>query len=208
MTTKKYAYYIEKQTRALNKLKHLMFEPIFDEFIIHLNGKKIGVLYQNRCYLLLTDKAKELLPNAPICRPYKNLQGEKDFILIENTDDGGLLSKLFNETYNELYSWQDLMCDFSYIFTVNRLYMEHIERLYDEFVVLLSICWNNGFLKNRPVDTRGRIIKLEYCRNDLTPDGEKFFMPFVTKFFSYTDRTTKTPSEKLITKWLNEVKNK
>ena len=41
-----------------------------------------------------------------------------------------------------------------------------------------------------------------------TPDGEKFFRPFVTKFFSYTDRTTKTPSEKLITKWLNEVKNK
>lgn len=53
---------------------------------------------------------------------------------------------------------------------------------------------------------KGRIIKLEFRRNDLTPDGEKFFMPFVTKFFSYTDRTAKTPSEKLITKWLNEVK--
>ncbi|MFK2086569.1 hypothetical protein ACIXFK_17575 [Bacteroides fragilis] len=205
MTTKKYANYIEKQTRAIY---NVMLEPIFDEFIIHLNGKKIGVLYQNQCYLLLTNKAKELLPDAPICRPYKNLPGEKDFILVENTDDEGLLSKLFKETYNELHSWQDLMCDFSYIFTVNRLYMEHIERLYDEFVVLLSSCWDNGLLKNRPIDTKGRIIKLEFCRNDLTPDGEKFFMPFVTKFFSYTDRTAKTPSEKLITKWLNEVKNK
>lgn len=117
MTTKKYANYIEKQTRAIY---NVMLEPIFDEFIIHLNGKKIGVLYQNQCYLLLTNKAKELLPDAPICRPYKNLPGEKDFILVENTDDEGLLSKLFKETYNELHSWQDLMCDFSYIFTENR----------------------------------------------------------------------------------------
>lgn len=68
MTTKKYANYIEKQTRAIY---NVMLEPIFDEFIIHLNGKKIGVLYQNQCYLLLTNKAKELLPDAPICRPYK-----------------------------------------------------------------------------------------------------------------------------------------
>ena len=205
MTTKKYANYIEKQTRAIY---NIMLEPIFDEFIIHLDGKKIGVLYQNQCYLLLTDKGKELLPDAQVCRPYKNPQGEKDFILVENTDNEELLSLLFKETYNELHAWQDLMCDFSYHFAVNRRYMEHIERLYDEFVVLLSFYWDNGFLKNRPVDTKGRIIKLEFRRNDLTPDGEKFFMPFFMKFISYTDRTQKTPSEKLINKWLNEVRNK
>lgn len=28
----------------------------------------------------------------------------------------------------------------------------------------------------------------------------------VRKFISYTDRTQKTPSEKLMSKWLNEVK--
>lgn len=61
--------------------------------------------------------------------------------------------------------------------------MEHIERLYDEFVVLLSFCWDNGFLKNRPVDTKGRIIKLEFRRNDLTPDGEKSFESFFGNSF-------------------------
>lgn len=50
MTTKKYADYIEKQTRAVF---NIMLEPIFEEYIIHLNAKKIGVLYQNQCYLLL-----------------------------------------------------------------------------------------------------------------------------------------------------------
>lgn len=86
--------------------------------------------------------------------------------------------------------------------------MEHIERLYDDIAVLLSYCWENGFLRERPVDTKGRIIKLEFRRKDLTPDGEIFYVPFVEKFIAYTDRTQKTPSDKLINKWLDEVKAK
>lgn len=205
MTTKKYADYIAKQTRAIY---NIMLEPIFGEFIIHLNGKKIGVLYQNQCYILLTDKGIELLPDAKICRPYKSPPGEQDFILVEDTDNKELLCSLFKTTYNRLYAWQDLLYDFSYIFTVNRLYMEHIERAYDDFVVLLSCCWENGFLKECPIDTKGRILKLEFIRRDLTAEGEEYFVPFCQKFISYTDRTQKIPSDKLINKWLYEVRNK
>ena len=205
MTTKKYADYIKKQARSVDNVS---MEPIFGEFIIRMNGKKIGVLYQNQCYILLTDKGKELLPDANICRPYENSPGEKDFILVNNTEDADLLCALFKMTYKVLHAQRELMDDFSYHFTVNRLYMEHIERLYDEFVILLSCCWENGFLKNRPLDSKGRIIKLEFRRNDLTPSGENFYLPFVNKFFSYTDRTNKTPTDKLINKWLNEVKSK
>ena len=203
MTTKKYADFIKKQTRSVDNVST---EPIFGEYIIHMNGKRIGVLYQNQCYLLLTDKGRELLPDVQVCCPYKNPSGEKDFIQIENTDNGELLSLLFKETYNELYAWQDLMSDFSYHFEVNRNYIEHIERLYDDLVILLSYCWENGFLKNQPIDTKGRIIKLVFHWNDLTPLGEKFYLRFVNKFFSYTDRSNKTPTEKLINKWLNEIK--
>ena len=205
MTTKKFADFIEKQTRSVDNVSS---EPIFGEYIIRVSGKKIGVLYQNQCYLLLTEKGKKLLPDANICRPYKNSPGEKDFILVEDTEDKNLLCALFKATYQELYAQQELMDDFSYFFTVNRNYMEHIERLYDDVVVLLSCCWENGFLKERPVDTKGRIIKLEFRRKDLTPDGENFYVPFVEKFIAYTDRTQKTPSGKLINKWLDEVKAK
>lgn len=202
MTTKKYADFIEKQTR---NVINVSTEPIFGEYIIRVNGQKIGVLYQNQCYLLLTGKGKELLPNADICRPYKNSPGEKDFILVDNTKDADLLCTLFEMTYKELYARQELMNDFSNLFAVNRNYIEHIERLYDDLVILLSYCWENGFFKNRPIDTKGRIIKLEFRRNDLTPAGEKFYLRFVNKFFSYTDRTNKTPTDKLINKWLNEI---
>lgn len=204
MTTKKYADFILKQTRSIINVSA---EPIFGEYILRINAKKIGVLYQNQCYLLLTNKGKELLPDAQVCRPYKNPQGEKDFVLIEDTTNKELLCSLFKATYEELYAWQDLIYDFAYIFSANRGFMDDIERAYNDFVVLLSYSWENGFLKERPIDTKGRIIKFEFLRRDLTDEGEKYFFPFGQKFISYTDRTQKTPSEKLINKWLDEVRN-
>lgn len=101
MTTKKYADFIEKQTRSVDNVST---EPIFGEYIIRVSGKKIGVLYQSQCYLLLTDKGKELLPNANTCRPYRNSPGEKDFILVEDTENKDLLCALFEVTYKELYA--------------------------------------------------------------------------------------------------------
>lgn len=61
--------------------------------------------------------------------------------------------------------------------------MNDIERLYNDFVVLLSSSWENGFLKVRPIDTKGRIIKLEFRRRDLTPEGEKYFFRSVISSF-------------------------
>lgn len=205
MTTKKYADFIEKQARSISNVSA---EPIFGEYILKINGKKIGVLYQNQCYLFLTDKGKELLPDAKVCRPYKNPPGEKDFILVEDTDNKELLCSLFKAVYEELYAWQDLFYDFSSVFSFNSGFMDDIERAYDDFVILLSYSWENGFLKERPIDTKGRIIKLKFIRTDLTSEGEKYFFPFGQKFILYTDRTQKTPSEKLMNKWLNEVRNK
>ena len=205
MTTKKYADFIEKQTRSIINVSA---EPIFGEYILRINGKKIGVLYQNQCYLFLTVKGKELLPDAKICRPYKNPPGEKDFILVEDTANKELLCSLFKATYEDLYAEKDLIYDFSSIFSFNSGFTDDIERAYDDFVVLLSYSWENGFLKERPTDTKRRIIKFEFLRRDLTDEGKKYFFSFGQKFISYTDRTQKTPSEKLMSKWLNEVKNK
>ena len=76
--------------------------------------------------------------------------------------------------------------------------MNDIERAYDDFVVLLSSSWENGFLKERPIDTKGRIIKFEFRRRDLTPEGEKYFFPFSQKFILYTDRTLRSCFEFIV----------
>lgn len=186
MTTKKYADFIEKQTRSIINVSA---EPIFGEYILRINGKKIGVLYQNQCYLFLTDKGKELLPDAEVCRPYKNPPGEKDFILVEDTANKELLCSLFKAIYEDLYAEKDLIYDFSSIFSFNSGFTDDIERAYDDFVVLLSYSWENGFLKERPTDTKGRIIKFEFLRRDLTDEGENTsFRSVKNSFHIQTER--------------------
>ena len=55
MTTKKFADFIEKQARSI---LNVSAEPIFGEYILTRNGKKIGVLNQNQCIFFLPTKRK------------------------------------------------------------------------------------------------------------------------------------------------------
>ena len=73
-------------------------------------------------------------------------------------------------------------------------------------MVVLEFCHKNNLLKNRPVDSNGRILHLKFINNDLTTDGVKYFRYIVDKSLVYSDKNQKTPDEKLMIKWLDEVK--
>ena len=45
MTTKKFAQYMEKQCKGIN---NFLLEAIFEEYIVLVSGKRIGVLYQEK----------------------------------------------------------------------------------------------------------------------------------------------------------------
>ena len=128
MTTKKYADYIQKQAK---NAYNVMLEPCFGEYIVHQNGKRIGALYENQLFLTVTDSGKALVPDCKTSMPYKSTAAAKEMILVENTENQEFLAQLINATFKELYGWEELVVDFAYIFTVNRLYLEHIERLYN-----------------------------------------------------------------------------
>ena len=49
MTTKKFAQYMEKQCKGINNFS---LEAIFEEYIVLVSGKRIGVLYQEKFYVL------------------------------------------------------------------------------------------------------------------------------------------------------------
>ena len=205
MTTKKFADYIQKQSK---NAYNVMLEPCFGEYLVYQHGKRIGALYENQLFLTVTDKGKSLVPDCKISMPYKSVAAAKEMILVEDAENSELLAQLINATFNELYGWEDLVADFAYIFTVNCLYLDYIERYYDEFVILLEFCYKNNLLKERPVDTKGRILHLKFINNDLTAEGLQSFRYIVDKFLAYSDRTQKTPAEKMMLKWLEEAKNR
>jgi len=59
MTTKKFANQFEKQCKTIINISP---EPIFNEYIVNQNGKRIGVLFDNKFYLLSTENLKKMLP--------------------------------------------------------------------------------------------------------------------------------------------------
>ena len=62
MTTKKFAQYMEKQCKGINNFS---LEAIFEEYIVLVSGKRIGVLYQEKFYVLYAptfEKTENILP--------------------------------------------------------------------------------------------------------------------------------------------------
>ena len=81
-----------------------------------------------------------------------------------------------------------------------------LEDFYDDNVVVLRFCYENGLLKERPLDKHGRIIRTFFIKRDLTDEGRKYFTPLLHKFFSFSDRNGKTPLEKMLPRWLAALK--
>ena len=106
MTTKKYADYIYKQSKAVYNIR---LESIFDEYIVYRNGKRIGFLVDSKLYLIATENLRKLLPNIKVEQQYE-LEG---IILIEDTDNIDLLNRYILTVYNDLYFLKDDVFDLS-----------------------------------------------------------------------------------------------
>ena len=55
MTTKKFANHLEKQSKGSYNIS---LEPLFGEYLVKKNGRRIGVVFENCLYLTQTDEAK------------------------------------------------------------------------------------------------------------------------------------------------------
>jgi len=69
------------------------------EYIIYYQGKIIGGIYDDRFLVKPTASAKQLMPNAPLERPY---DGAREMLLVEDIDNRTFLTELFNAMLNEL----------------------------------------------------------------------------------------------------------
>mgnify|MGYP000853556790 CR=1 FL=1 len=92
MTTKKFAQYMEKQCKGINNFS---LEAIFEEYIVLVSGKRIGVLYQEKFYVLYAptfEKTENILP----CFKTVNLFNWKyyQFIEVTNLEDKENLEKI------------------------------------------------------------------------------------------------------------------
>ena len=191
MTTKKFANQFEKQCKTIINISP---EPIFSEYIVHQNGKRIGVLFENKFYLLSTDNLKKMLPNAVEENPFG--WAFHRLILIENIEDIEFLKQAITTVYHDLYFQKEHATDISYLFKVNRMYPDSIAEIYNIHITFLRFCFEKELLKLNPLDKQNRIIHLNLTNNDLTEKGTKVFRKLHRQWLQYTDKNDEKSAER------------
>lgn len=84
---------------VLKQCKDLSSRPMMGEYILYINDKVIGGIYDNRLLVKPTPSAISLMPNASYELPY---EGAKAMLLVEDIDDKDFLKTLFLSIYDEL----------------------------------------------------------------------------------------------------------
>ncbi|UTC66796.1 MULTISPECIES: hypothetical protein [unclassified Treponema] len=186
MTTKKFAKYMEKQCKGINNFS---LESLFGEYIVLVSGKRVGVLYQEKFYVLYAPTFKK---PENVLRDFKivNLFDWRyyQFIEVGDLEDKDRLIKIIEYVYHELYFLKEVVIDIEFLFQSYRGYPEIIHSLYDEHLTFLRFAYEKKLLKVNPVDIEGRIIKFSYTNLDLTETGHKILDELYDKWLIYTDK--------------------
>ena len=91
--------YLDFILERLSEADGITFRPMMGEFIIYLNGKIIGGIYDDRFLLKPVDTLKSVIKTVSYEIPYK---GGKAMLLADDVDDSEYLCKLIYSVYEGL----------------------------------------------------------------------------------------------------------
>lgn len=74
-------------------------KQMMGEYILYMNGRIIGGIYDDRFLVKPTKSAKAMMPDADMELPY---EGAKEMLLVDNVDNRDFLTQLLTAVYDEL----------------------------------------------------------------------------------------------------------
>ena len=95
-STKDYLDYILEQ---LSGVEEISYRAMMGEYILYVQGKVFGGIYDNRFLVKPTASARAMMPEATMELPY---EGAKEMLLVDNTDDREFLTALITAMADEL----------------------------------------------------------------------------------------------------------
>ena len=95
-SSREYLDFILEQLSALEGVTH---RAMMGEYILYVDGKIVGGVYDDRLLVKPTPAAKRLLPDAPRELPY---EGAKAMLPVENVDDREFLGALLTAVAADL----------------------------------------------------------------------------------------------------------
>lgn len=95
-STKDYLDYILEQ---LSGVEEISYRAMMGEYILYVQGKVFGGIYDNRFLVKPTASVRAMMPEATMEMPY---EGAKEMLLVDNTDDREFLTALITAMADEL----------------------------------------------------------------------------------------------------------
>ena len=95
-TSKEYLDFVLEQ---LSQAEGITWKKMMGEYLLYMNGKLIGGIYDHRLLVKPTKGAKAMMPDAPLELPY---EGAKPMLLVEQMEDPAFLAALCGVLYEEL----------------------------------------------------------------------------------------------------------
>lgn len=95
-SSKEYLEYLLGQLSALEGVTH---RAMMGEYILYVDGKIVGGVYDDRLLVKPTPAAVRLMPDAPRELPY---EGAKEMLLVEEVDDREFLAALITAVAADL----------------------------------------------------------------------------------------------------------
>ena len=95
-SSKEYLDFILDQ---LSELDGIASKPMMGEYIIYLNGKIVGGIYDDRFLVKPTKSAEEMMPDADRELPY---EGAKEMLLVTDVEDRTFLAALISAAAGDL----------------------------------------------------------------------------------------------------------
>ncbi len=91
--------YLDYVLEQLSGLEDISYRSMMGEYILYIQGKNIGGIYDDRLLVKPVKSALERMPDAPYELPY---EGAREMLLVEDVDDRAFLQDLVIAMANEL----------------------------------------------------------------------------------------------------------
>ena len=95
-STKAYLDFILEQLSGINGITS---KQMMGEYILYLNGRIFGGIYDDRFLVKPTKSSMAMMPDADRELPY---EGAKEMLLVDNVDNRDFLTELVTAMYDEL----------------------------------------------------------------------------------------------------------
>ena len=95
-SSREYLDFILEQLSGLNGIS---YKQMMGEYILYMNGRIFGGIYDDRFLVKLTKSAIAMMPDAELELPY---EGAKEMLLVDNVDNREFLKELLTAMYDEL----------------------------------------------------------------------------------------------------------